>query len=1092
VATTGAKEPWQMTRGEFINKRGANAPMESDNFAIHHLSSVEDGKPGLSVEGDKIIVRNEAGSPIGVTTLKTIGGQKVTDSTAVHPGNRRQGVATQLYAKAKELGYDTGYVENVASAGAKHKLAVQQALSEGKSVPPEVLADYPDLAPTAPAPDATKLNSLLQQEQTPGEKALAGAKGTKKAPLTAGRREHLARQLNEEAAREEAALDPELFKAEHGYPAEMASPADIAKFRAAKKGGLKGLTVEEVNWVMADAAEKGKEIRGGFYGYVRDKAKQEAPPPIPDKGESPMEVKKPTEKTWFVGMKVTNNLKRMGAGGMKAARGIMEYSRKRMQWTQRDLYGAANVATIVESNTEIGQQARPGKLNIGPRRANNAERAVQTGERMRKLIERKIRPADEVEARAVEIIRTRLDEIAKDAEALGVKVSGVYGEKKWRSVKDYYPHEWLGLEELWEGEIHHNMKDVIVEKIAKEHFGPLYNDPATKAKAMETAGKYWDDFRNDLKTARYGHLEMQRILDDEFVETLRKRWEAKFPDKPFPLRLNEDISVLFRYLAGANNRIAWLQEFGKDEAYKGWMVPEKVLEWSREMENPENRKWMYNRFSDILRRGGEGKWQKLSNTIQTFQLAKMTFASLPNMWQWATNTVPNMTSKAAIEAIWDTAKFFGAAGPEAKKQAREFFSETGAGRMSADMQAAMATHPQKYAAIADIMLKGYGFTGTEFYNRLYSSFAGKRYAEHLAEKLNKSGEMGWRSPQYIAELKKLGLDAADVERLIKDGPLTKENAEKLAEAGYNMTRITQFMTDNFFLPSTWANPGVRILTQFKNFAYNQTSLLYNEPVKQAANFIKSGAKRAITGKGEVTGDLTPLLKTAAILPVAGAIVYHLKKEMYKDLGITFYEKMLAGKSEPMKWFSYIFNAGGFGIGSDIVTSVAMGKAGLTNLIGGPTMSDLAELGDAVMKTWGDLSKGGKWAAHRKESIGGYWARFGGRLSPTARVIMSQFSGEYKKVTSFNQWSRLVRDFYRKYKETYMLESPAVAEEIWQGFMETQGKDYEEATAKMGQRRKLQKPTRREIKAWWDEMGAAPSERVPMPGKKQRDLGEFYY
>ena len=1039
------------------------------------------------------------------------------------------------------------------------------------------------------------------------------------------RRQQIEKTLADEAAKDEAALDPELFKAERGYPMEMANPKDVAEFRAAKKGGLKGLTIEEVeyvtnenkpqekdyrppwwkfmapkrdlpaqreiprtgtytavmtddggiysatepfrsqpwhydliqklgippdrvvsggyvrdgvyeaerfseaekyartekirladeakrkyqeqmdkggikglsveqvHYVMADAAEQGKEVRGGFYGYLREKAKAEAPPPIPDKGESPTEVGKPTEKTWFVGMKVVNNLKRMGSGGTKAAQGIMEYARKRMQWTQKDLYGAANVAQIIQGNTEAGQADKPSWYNVPARRADNAARAEQTGKRMRELIERKIKPADEIEARAVDIIRTRLDEIAKEAEKLGVKVSGVYGEKKWRAVKDYYPHEWLGLEELWEGDIHRNMKDVIVEKIAKEHFGELYRDPATKAKAMETAEKYWDDFRNDLKTARYGHLEMQRILDDEFVETLRKRWEAKFPDKPFPLKLNENISVLFRYLAGANNRIAWLQEFGKDEAHKGWMVPEKVLGWSREMENPENRAWMYKRFSDILRRGGQGKWQNLSNYVQSYQLLKMTFASLPNMWQWATNTVPNITSKAAVEALWDTAKFFGAGGAEAKKQAREFFSGTGAGRLSADMQAAMSSRPEMYSAYADALLKLYGFTGTEFYNRLYSSFAGKRYAEHLADKLHKSGELGWRSPQYIAELKKMGLDAPDVERLMRDGPLTKENVEKLAEAGYNMTRITQFMTDNFFLPSTWANPGVRILTQFKNFAYNQTSLLYNEPVKQAARFIKTGAQRLAGKGGEVTGDLAPLLKTAAILPIAGSIVYHLKKELYKDLGITFYEKMLAGKSEPLKWFSYIFNAGGFGIGSDIVTSVAMGKAGLTNLIGGPTVSDIAELGDAVMKTWGDLSKGSKWASHRAETIQGYWTRFGGRISPTAKIILNQFFGEYKKVTDFNQWSRLVRDFYRKYKETYMLESPAVAEEIWQAFMNTQGRDYEEAMAKMGQRRKLEKPTKREIRAWWDEMGSAPSERVPMPGKKKgATLGEFYY
>ena len=84
---------------------------------------------------------------MGVTTLRTAGGQKVVDDKfKVHPDYRRQGIATKLYEKAAELGYETGYAENVGSAAAKHKLAIRNALREGKPVPPEVLADYPDLA----------------------------------------------------------------------------------------------------------------------------------------------------------------------------------------------------------------------------------------------------------------------------------------------------------------------------------------------------------------------------------------------------------------------------------------------------------------------------------------------------------------------------------------------------------------------------------------------------------------------------------------------------------------------------------------------------------------------------------------------------------------------------------------------------------------------------------------------------------------------------------------------------------------------------------------------------------------------------------
>ena len=141
------KEPWEMTKEEYIKFRGANAPIENDKFALYHLSQVSKGKAGLSVEGDKIIYRNKKGEPIGVTTMKVASGEKVVDNTSVHPNYRRRGIATKLYEKAKEFGHDKGYVENIASATAKHKLSIRQALSEDKPVPEKVLAEYPELKP---------------------------------------------------------------------------------------------------------------------------------------------------------------------------------------------------------------------------------------------------------------------------------------------------------------------------------------------------------------------------------------------------------------------------------------------------------------------------------------------------------------------------------------------------------------------------------------------------------------------------------------------------------------------------------------------------------------------------------------------------------------------------------------------------------------------------------------------------------------------------------------------------------------------------------------------------------------------------------
>ena len=61
--------------------------------------------------------------------------------------------------------------ETTNSHDARHKLAVAAALAAGKPVPPEVLADYPDLAPKAPAAPATpKAAPDIEYTQDPDSK----------------------------------------------------------------------------------------------------------------------------------------------------------------------------------------------------------------------------------------------------------------------------------------------------------------------------------------------------------------------------------------------------------------------------------------------------------------------------------------------------------------------------------------------------------------------------------------------------------------------------------------------------------------------------------------------------------------------------------------------------------------------------------------------------------------------------------------------------------------------------------------------------------------------------------------------------------
>ena len=128
------KEPWQMTRAEF-NKV---------------FPTPEIGARYNLVTGKEVVITDE--ETVGLGGLWTISDAKT--------GKKIGSITTQNLNKAV-LGYPKAHT---------HKGIVRQAISEGKSIPPEVLKDYPDLAkqvealqPKAKAAEAIPAKTTLPQ-----------------------------------------------------------------------------------------------------------------------------------------------------------------------------------------------------------------------------------------------------------------------------------------------------------------------------------------------------------------------------------------------------------------------------------------------------------------------------------------------------------------------------------------------------------------------------------------------------------------------------------------------------------------------------------------------------------------------------------------------------------------------------------------------------------------------------------------------------------------------------------------------------------------------------------------------------------------
>lgn len=173
-----AKEPWEMTREEYVGTRKPERP----DFSAGILNAVGTGAPGLSsvskkygigkipVQGHEVAYRDPNGAPIAAARLVPQGnGFAVKDFAADKSRGLLSGRA--VVAVAKELdrlgAMQTGGTMSPDAAKFIHHWKVKQALSAGKPVPPAVLADYPDLAkPTASAAEKTARVPDLEPGQT--------------------------------------------------------------------------------------------------------------------------------------------------------------------------------------------------------------------------------------------------------------------------------------------------------------------------------------------------------------------------------------------------------------------------------------------------------------------------------------------------------------------------------------------------------------------------------------------------------------------------------------------------------------------------------------------------------------------------------------------------------------------------------------------------------------------------------------------------------------------------------------------------------------------------------------------------------------
>jgi hypothetical protein len=172
AAANETKQPWEMTREEWANQsKLIDKPAIRASGKIftgeHHGEAVEAAlKAGALRRGeDGELIDTETGDRAGYS------GDYANDNLDLFT-LRGGGVVNRLQADGR---FNVNATENLHEQFSTHRAAVEQALKAGRPVPPEVLADYPDLAPPAQAPaqrpTGEKPQAPVQPQPAGGAKA---------------------------------------------------------------------------------------------------------------------------------------------------------------------------------------------------------------------------------------------------------------------------------------------------------------------------------------------------------------------------------------------------------------------------------------------------------------------------------------------------------------------------------------------------------------------------------------------------------------------------------------------------------------------------------------------------------------------------------------------------------------------------------------------------------------------------------------------------------------------------------------------------------------------------------------------------------
>jgi hypothetical protein len=516
------------------------------------------------------------------------------------------------------------------------------------------------------------------------------------------------------------------------------------------------------------------------------------------------------------------------------------------------------------------------------------------------VLEGMAKPMDADVAATAKVAREELDKIAARAKQVKLFTKNpITGEKyPFKGKEDYFPH-------MFGQELGEYIKDPRSRAIVKERIREQMERGGKKA-VTDTEIEHALQAMVKASRTRNNHLEISRVFDA--------------PDYSRDPKV-----VLSKHFSDAYRRINIAEKFGPDLA-----GGEDLL--SRIGQNKGDRAESFARtyFEKVT-----GTEKAGNQTVKEAVDFATNFNAFSKLGQAVISNLSQPVYTAVVAGAKNAAKGYRDA---FTIRGKDFAEKTGAilnDTMSDFLKDAGArTDQSKMGRAADAVLKYTGFSSAERMNRTMSANTGKYFARETFDKLK-------AKPDNARLRETLGKMNVDVDAALKRGALNEADELK---AGQSIVNRTQFKTDVTEIPLFWASDAGRLLTQFKKFQFKSGQMVKEEILKEAAK-----------------GNIKPLIRAAAILPVAGAAVLHSRdairfgQQREKDAGIA----------------DYLATVGTFGAFTDAFAGSGRQPVRGLSYLAGPTLGDAGAAWEAVsaITQKGDVNPMAKLAVRQIPVVG---------------------------------------------------------------------------------------------------------------------------